>query len=197
MSTSIDVEPDVERAPANLGETLDQGTNTNDNTQPQSSGDTEQLIAITELPKVDCSGRHSSGFDLGRHTRRKCASQGLLNVSMFAVTATQLKYVLLTNGAHRFYIAMIVFLTSSLVLQLLHAITLLVADQFCIRVAQPAVDQATTNKDVRLQRRLSKTDTCNNLTLICTLLLLAVNALAATFEIVEIPGGTLDTTKRP
>lgn len=61
-------------------------------------------------------------IDLNQYATKKTIAQGMLDIALLTANAAQLKYVLLSEGDHSFYTAMLVLISLSIVLQVLAGI---------------------------------------------------------------------------
>lgn len=148
--------------------------------------------------------QHHRNFDINLYATKKSAAQGLLDLALLMANASQLKHIILTDGDHRFYVAMIALLSASIALQIIVAIGLL----FLVRIRlydysamQPSVedglgtdqtDEAAKRQEMaaeeeRVQKKLRRADFLNNITVGGIFILTVINVFISAFGLNESP----------
>lgn len=153
--------------------------------------------------------QHHRNFDINLYATKKSAAQGLLDLALLMANASQLKHIIMTDGDHRFYTAMIILLSSSIALQIVVAIGLLFLARIRIydyatrqdlenrinelQRGEDETDAAATEKkemqaeEERVQRKLKRADFLNNVTVAGIFILTVINVFISAFGLNESP----------
>jgi len=71
-------------------------------------------------------------LDTNVYATKKSIAQGMLDVALLTANASQLKYLLQVGREHEFYVIMVSLISTSIVLQVLIALVLLIKSRFSI-----------------------------------------------------------------
>jgi len=113
-------------------------------------------------------------IDTDVFTTKKSVAQGFMDVALLSANADQLRTLLKTgDSSSAFFVICVVFISISLIIQLLIAISLLLKTRYNI------------NNPVQFRRA----ETLNNIVMVSSVFLTAVNILATSF-MPEVPGIT-------
>jgi hypothetical protein len=150
-------------------------------------------------------------FDINLYATKKSAAQGLLDLALLMANASQLKYIIMTEGDHRFYGTMIGLLSASIFLQIVVAVGFLILARTRIYdwdtikrtnskdEKKEGVDETdagtVTNQrmemealeDQRIRSKLKRADFLNNLIVTGIFILTVINVFISAFGLNESP----------
>ncbi|XP_021709007.1 ninjurin-2 [Aedes aegypti] len=109
----------------------------------------------------------SSKLDINSYATRKTFVQGMLDLALLTANAAQLKYLLTVGEAHQFYTLLLILVVTSISLQVLQAIIIVVLGTLL-----------NINK-IEEQRR---SDIINNILICVSVLSVVINVIISAFD---------------
>uniref|UniRef100_A0A915IEB0 Uncharacterized protein n=1 Tax=Romanomermis culicivorax TaxID=13658 RepID=A0A915IEB0_ROMCU len=141
--------------------------------------ETDGPNAVPITRKLPAPGTRKRTFNYNLYASKKSAAQGMLDLALLMANSSQLKHVLLSDGKHRFYWAMLILLSISIVVQILVGMALILLVRY--NITKELLDEAVNKQNESAKKRIVFIEFLNNVVVVAIFHLTVINVFISAF----------------